>query len=338
MQLMRQVAWTGLILGVACSRGANDGDDGRVADAAVQIDAATPDAALAAACLGSVLPGPEHRQYVIDFVGVPTSAVDAQQYGIDLDGDPANRPDNALGQILSTLVGQADAPVQEAMDGAIADGTILHLLDLDTSALEVRLLIGKDCDAVPNPLDNFSGSELFHVREDDPGNPPLPASLLTNDLTAGPGVVTLQLIILNGPPIRLPLHGARIEGVFAVDGVTGAKLGGAVIEADVDSLVVPALADSLQTTVAADCAGAPPTCCSAGSTGESLVELFDADGDCAITLDEVRTNDLIASLLSPDVDLFDSEGNFNPRVDEIKDSLSLGVGLLAVPARFPLPN
>ena len=52
---------------------------------------------------------------------------------------------------------------------------------------------------------------------------------------------------------------------------------------------------------------------------------------------EFADDPLIGSLLSPDLDLFDGMGNFNPRVDGIRDSLSLGVGFTGVGATFPWP-
>ncbi len=63
----------------------------------------------------------------------------------------------------------------------------------------------------------------------------------------------------------------------------------------------------------------------------------DTDTDGTITADELRTNALIMSLLSPDVDLFGSMGNDDPRVDGVNDSLSFGVGFTAVGAVFDLP-
>ena len=88
------------------------------------------------------------------------------------------------------------------------------------------------------------------------------------------------------------------------------------------------------------CLNEAPPCCDEGSTGETLVDLFDEEpepsGDCTITLDELKNNDLISSLLAPDVDLFDADGNFNPRQDMVKDSLSLGVGFSAVGAVFTI--
>ena len=65
--------------------------------------------------------------------------------------------------------------------------------------------------------------------------------------------------------------------------------------------------------------------------------LFDANTDGTITAKELRTNALIMSLLAPDLDLFDSAGIYNPRVDGVNDSLSFGVGFTAVGAVFDLP-
>ena len=68
------------------------------------------------------------------------------------------------------------------------------------------------------------------------------------------------------------------------------------------------------------------------------------DPDCAVTLEELGNNSLISSLLAPDVDLFDCSGGewptgccFDPRVDGVKDSLSVGLGFTGVGATFTLP-
>jgi hypothetical protein len=66
-----------------------------------------------------------------------------------------------------------------------------------------------------------------------------------------------------------------------------------------------------------------------------MLELFDDDGDGTITVAEVLENALIASLLSPDLDLIDERGQLNPRSDGIKDSMSVGFGFDAVGASFP---
>ena len=63
----------------------------------------------------------------------------------------------------------------------------------------------------------------------------------------------------------------------------------------------------------------------ADSTGASYIGLFDADDDCAISVAEVASNSVIASLLAPDVTV---EGEM---------ALSLGFGTSAVRAQFVAP-
>lgn len=70
----------------------------------------------------------------------------------------------------------------------------------------------------------------------------------------------------------------------------------------------------------------PPGCgCTANSTGKTDISLFDMNHDCAISVDEVRNNSLIMSLLTPDVTL------------ESQQCLSIGVRAHAVPAGFVAP-
>ena len=62
--------------------------------------------------------------------------------------------------------------------------------------------------------------------------------------------------------------------------------------------------------------------------------LFDENEDGMVTEEELRANALIESTVgNPDLDLFDGDGQFDPNVDGVKDSLSLGLGFTAVGAR-----
>ncbi len=79
------------------------------------------------------IPPLPHVQFVLDSFALPTTPTQAQQFGLDLDGDPQGRPDNALGQILSTLASQgADVGLGESSETAILRGRILVLIDLQT--------------------------------------------------------------------------------------------------------------------------------------------------------------------------------------------------------------
>src|SRR5690606_8897712 len=99
-----------------------------------------------------------------------------------------------------------------------------------------------------------------------------------------------------------------------------------------DNKVIPAIQAQIAPLIARDCTEPtmPPGCgCMADSTGKTILGLFDtklADGtegkDCAVSVDEIKTNSLIVSLLSPDV--------------QIKgvDALSLGIKASAVKGNF----
>ena len=62
-----------------------------------------------------------------------------------------------------------------------------------------------------------------------------------------------------------------------------------------------------------------------GSTGKTILGLFDADKNCSVTVEEIKTNSLIVSLLSPDVTI---NGTM---------ALSLGIKATAVKATYTQP-
>ena len=114
-------------------------------------------------------------------------------------------------------------------------------------------------------------------------------------------------------------------------GVLGA-IDGATVEFDPSGSIIPFPNNLLLN------AGSGETCCTPDSTGELLYDLFDTDGSCDVSLTEFEENNLIATLLSPDLDLLDADGNFNPNDDGVLDSLSLGIGFSATTADFLPPT
>ena len=90
---------------------------------------------------------------------------------------------------------------------------------------------------------------------------------------------------------------------------------------------------------AEDCSGTSPNCCvDPAGLAQTLLGLFDEDADCAVGFTELQQSSLISSLLAPDLDLLDADGQFDPSGDGEKDLLSVGVGWSAVGASFPLPE
>ena len=69
----------------------------------------------------------------------------------------------------------------------------------------------------------------------------------------------------------------------------------------------------------------------------TLLQTFDSDHNGAITVQELENHPLLMIVLSPDLDLLDASGKFNPNQDGVKDSYSLGLGFTCVPAAFTAP-
>lgn len=296
-------------------------------------------------------PAGTDSQYVADTVTLPATASQAQQLGLDLDGDPQNRPDNALGQILSTLAAQSDGPgLQESVDEGVATGELIMLLNLRATSTSTAtkaglwVLLGENptpaaC-ASPDDMvcgNHLTGTATFDISADSPPDAALAGQIVGGKFTGGPGQVKLQLSIGEGDPLDLNLIGAKVDVTVGPDGLMSGKVGGAIEDSDLQNNVLPGIVDLLSGSVTEDCPNTAPPCCTEGSTGETVIDLFDENDDCMITLEELKESDLISSLLAPDVDLLDENGDYNPRVDGVKDSLSLGIGFTGTGASFPAP-
>jgi hypothetical protein len=310
---------------------------------------------------GEVDPAGTDTQFVVDELLLPTTATQANMFGINLDGDDQGRPDNALGSILSTLASQGDADLQGAVDEQIAMGDIVLLANVKATDLTMATGVGTwiylgenpsvdPCDDIDDMVcgNHLDGTASFDVSADSPRDALVVGNVLGGQYTGGPGTITIELSLIEGSSLTLDLIGAQIEvQQMSATGLMSGKIGGAITEQDLNNTVLPALVDILADTFVDDCPEprTAPDCCEDGSTGQTLMDLFDEDDTCEVTLLELQNNSLISSLLAPDVDLLDcpsadsdpSECAFFPRQDEVKDSLSLGIGFSAVPGTFTIP-
>lgn len=313
---MRRTAgtsWLGLLLGVVGSLalvGCGGGDD---------VIEGPPDTAT------------DHF-YVANTLAVPTTAAQATMYGLDLDGDPQQRPDNQLGNILSTLA-QQDVNVQEQIDEAISMGEVVILSRVLADfaiggGAEWQIYLGNEA----NPPD-FTGQGAFTVSADSPDDALLDGVIAGGQFSGGPATVGIEIALVEGgDPLRLNLIGSKIVGSVA-DGSCDAKLGGAITKNELDTVIIPTIADMMNNEILNDagCQMTPPMC---DSNSQTVLDLFDANDDMMITTMEIQENSLIKSLLAPDVDLLDAAGNYAPRSDGVDDSLSLGVKFTCVGAVF----
>jgi hypothetical protein len=282
------------------------------------------------------LPVGAHYHYVVDHEYVPADNTQARNYGLDLNGD--GTVDNELGMVLGTLAGMG-LKVQTATDGAVDDGSILMLADLQTTdfqnATDTGFTIYYGANPMPAPCDSMntcrqhlSGHGSFSIASNSPHDAELLGTAVSGAFVLGPGHLGVELGFITGaPPIPLDVIGARVR-VFGVtaSGITSGVLAGAVTTTDINEHVLPALAQSFVPLVARDCMmlSMPPGCgCVDGTEGKTLIGLFDTSpSDCTISVDEIKNNSLVQSLLSPDVTI---EGQM---------ALSFGVGITAVPALF----
>lgn len=279
--------------------------------------------------------------YVVNSVTIPVNAQEASDLGFDLDDD--GTVDNQLGNILSALINASggDLDLQGSIDEAVEAGEILLLANVQATALDNAanagffLYLGSDpnpaaCTDPADPLtcgQHLGGDASFTAMS--AGDTAVSGRIVNGTFTGGPGSLTLQ-ISFSGTAITLPLVAARAE----VTGITAtalgnSKVGGAVPDEDIDNQVIPAVHTAISDIIAEDCTGEGAECgCEDGSTGSTLLGIFDADENCEVPLTEVQTNNLIVTLLNPDVD---TDG------DGANDALSVGVGATAVGATFDIP-
>jgi len=312
-----------------------------------------------AACGGSssggddtVDPAGTAHTFVVDSVLLPTKAGDGAKYGLDLDGD--GQVDNALGQILSALssaAGSGSLDLQGSIDEQVLTGNIILLTNIKATALDmatgvaVEVFLGANptptpCTDTNVPPDiatcgqHLMGTGSFDIDPASPMDAQIIGKIIGGQFTGGPGTVTLQITLSSvGAPINLNLIGARAKLPGITDSGFGSAaspgiIAGAVTQNDLDTKVIPAVADTVSGQIARDCTNTtPPDCgCPSGSTGATVISLFDkSPQDCMVTVDEIKNNDLIKTLLAPDVNI---DGT---------DALSVGVGVTGVKGTFTVP-
>jgi hypothetical protein len=305
---------------------------------------------------GTVIPEGTHYHYIANKVLVPTTNTQAREYGLDLNGDKT--VDNQLGMVLSTL-GSMGFDIQATLDKAVAVADIVLLVDFqtkdftNTTAAGIQVFLGDKAMVTPSACNtgevynettntgcghHLTGTGMFAVSSSSPTNALLGGKIVNGTFTGGPGKLSLQISFGDSGAVQLDLIGARAKGSALSDASLGTAssggvvMGGAITKSDIDMKVIPAIQAQIAPIIAEDCPQPtmPPGCgCMADSTGKTILGLFDtklADGsegkDCAVSVDEIKTNSLIVSLLAPDVTI------------DGKEALSLGIKATAVKGEF----
>lgn len=296
-------------------------------------------------------PAGTHYHYVVSKVDVPTNNQTSTEYGLDLDGKPP--VDNQLGMVLSQLssptLGGFD--IQGTINKAVLEGSIILLADVQTSdatfasdgatgmsvylgenpvpsacngSADTAECTGDSCTGCGHQLSPSGGMFDVKAGNDDLA---LAGKIVGGTFTGGPGNLTIQIALSGDQPIELDLIGARVKASqMSADTLGSVIIGGALSQDDINNKVIPAVVTQLQPTIARDCTDLtnPPDCgCAASSTGKTILGIFDKNPvDCKITQDEVVNNQVVASLLAPDV-----------TINGVK-ALSLGIRVKAEKATF----
>ena len=283
---------------------------------------------------------PVHRGFVVT-LRLPQNAAEQPSHSLDIDGDSFNRNDNLLGSVAATLAG---ADVTSLGDNVMAfeQGDIIELLSITSAFVngvraQAVLRRGENPSVAPCSIGDAAacGQHLlpgtsFDVLAADAALPELVGTFIADRVDAGPGPLRVSFVIL-GQTVVLNLVAGRMEMDFVTDTQIAGKLGGAIPEAELNSLVFPALTAGLNALLDRDC---PANVCASGSAGENIATVVDTDDDFTLTLSEFQ-NSVFGAVLTPDLDLLDASGQ--PGVDGTNDHVSIGFRVDGAPATFAAP-
>jgi hypothetical protein len=268
---------------------------------------------------------------IVDSMVLPRFSNDAVSFDLDDDGRRDNRLSGMMAALTSALGAYAYDP-GATLDRAVARGDVLQLVEytrFEGTPAPMTFTTLQGTAPMPPPCAG-DGTCGHHLDDDgtfavvDVARPAAIAGMDDDQggFTAGPGELTWSITLFGRTPAVLPLFGVHARGHARMqrDAIYDGVLGGAIREADVHAILIPAFARGMNEILAEDCG---TTCaCASGSVSVGLRAMFDADGNCSISTDEVATNALWSQLFEPDVRIGGQAG------------VSIGVQFTAVPAQF----
>ena len=301
---------------------------------------------------GTVQPGPApgptttltnpagSSRFVFDSLSLPT--LPGQGVADDVNGD--GRPDNQFANIMAAIASQGI----DFQGGINAELQADHIVLLVTLATELATPSADQRAAVTllggKPLQRASRTYVV-----DASVPPVTLQgrivggrFVSDNPRTGGALVERDIPIPLGPAVgaSLPVQGLRMAFDVARDGhaISNGQLTGSVKQANVQDQLIPALAMIMTQLIQS----AP-----ASPVATSVRQLFDTGGctnpngtaaqagDGVIDVCELATNPLLTSLLQPDVQIFDAQGNYAPNpLGGNADSISVGIGFSAVAASY----
>jgi hypothetical protein len=266
--------------------------------------------------------------FVTNKLLIPTTQEQTQAFALNVDGDSQKTPDNKFGNLFILLTSAVQGiELQSTLDQAVDTGQLvsLHVVKADDAlndtSVSWSIFQGQKAQSAPK----FDGTDNFMIDSAVPANSPIVGSLTDGHFTGGPGAARVQMFFL-GQLVDVDLIGVHIEADLSAQGCTNGKLGGGVTVDEFRGKLLPAIAGGLNEIIKADKAVA-----------STLLQTFDSDHDGTITAQELENNPVLMLAISPDLDLIDAAGKFNPNQDGVKDSYSLGLGFTCVAATFTAP-
>jgi hypothetical protein len=218
--------------------------------------------------------------------------------------------------------------LQSTLDEAVKTGEVvtLHEMKADDSlndtSVSWTIFQGEKSLTVPK----FNGSDNFKINSSVPVNLPIVGSLTNGHFIGGPGTARIQMFLLD-QLVDINLIGVRLEADFSVKGCANGKIGGGVTVEEFQGKLLPSITVGLNQVIKTDPALA-----------KTILQAFDSDQNGTITVQEIENNPLMLIAASPDLDLLDASGKFNPGQDGVKDSYSVGLGFTCVAAMFTVPG
>jgi len=230
---------------------------------------------------------------------------------LDLDGD--GEGDNALGTILLALSAAVPSlELQERLDTAVYMGRTLMLIrtqassfvDADRALAQVWHGEGQTC--CTTVIDRaackaqatqtcFSGTHPFKPDPVTPNTSVLGGQIKSGHAAFGPAKMALSLPLSPQVTLEAEMIGVRVHGDLTLQGMSNGLVGGAIQKSQLESKVVPVIAQLLQDEV--DNPKTPQ------STRDTILNSFDTDKDGHISNSEVKGHGLVKTFLNGDVDV-----------------------------------
>lgn len=287
-------------------------------------------------------PTGEHHGYVVSkATAVPNNMTSATELGLDLGSETSakldGKVDNRLGTALGGLAGIFD--IQTAVNTAISHGTLLLLVDLQTTSFDENvdgagLSVKFGATATPAPCTDANDATCgHHLNGDatftiDPASPnaALVGQVANKVFKSNSGDISLKLTLGTDEPIQLDLHHARARATDMSASKLTLVVGGLMTSADIKTKIGPVIKAQVDEIIAANCTGSGAGCGCTGNTAITAQKLLDTNGDCAVTLDELFATPTVAQFLKAD--------SCSQDTCAAADSVSLGIKVEAVKATF----